>query len=219
MIRLDVDITDGVSPTLAALIAAMEGSELRELNAVGGRAARNAVVDYHRRFDQSGGWRGKRFADAPSTGSSFGADVAAGWQFRTADETGATISNDADHFAFKVRGGTITPKRVSALTLPMIPEARGRRVADYELMFRTKLFQIRGKNALFERVGGQTTGERGTRRRTAGSTQIRTSSIRAVYALVKSVTQGPWKGAMPPEEDIATAFSMAWRNEMIRRIS
>ncbi|WP_193215159.1 hypothetical protein [Luteolibacter marinus] len=193
MIEIGVNIGDGASGTLAGLISALTGEQMSAFNEVGGRAASNAAVAYHRDFDAAGGWRRK--GSARSGRSSFGADVAKGWSFRTADREGAVIGNDADHYGFKVRGGTITPKRVEFLTIPMVDEARGRRVADYEIFTGRRLFRVKGKKALFEPLGkGQ--------------------GVRAVYALVKQVTQQPWPDAVPPDELIAGAFSVAWRKEM-----
>ena len=198
MIRLKVTARDEVSSLLAEYLSSLTGPELAGLNAVGGRAATEDAADYNRDFDRAGKWRGKRYqGKGGSEGSDFGAAVARGWAFGSSDQSGATISNDADHFAFKVTGGTITAKRVEHLTLPMVPEARGRRVKDYEIFAQTRLFRVKGKKALFESRDGK---------------------FRAVYALVESVTQGPWPGALPSEDRLAESFSMAWRQEMERRI-
>ena len=203
---------DGASEALAELISAMTGAEAAGLNEIGGRAAANAAVTYHREFDAAGGWRGKRYlGPGNGTGSGFGADVARGWNFDAADANGATISNDATYYRFKVTGGTITPKRAKALTIPILPEARGLRASVYVQNTGHKLFTIRGKNALFERIEGVTSGARG-RRGQPGATSIKTSGVRAVYALLKSVTMPPWPNALPPEELLAAAYSNAWRD-------
>jgi hypothetical protein len=39
------------------------------------------------------------------------------------------------------------------------------------------------------------------------STPIQRSGIRAVDALLKSVTMGPWPGAVPPDELLSSAYS------------
>jgi hypothetical protein len=192
MIGTRVSVTDGASPELAAFISALTGPEMVELNTVAARAATNAAREFHAEFDKRGGWRA-----TGGGGSAFGADVAAGWNFRSADATGATIGNDADHYAHKVRGGTIRPKRVSALTIPIAAEAHGRRAADYEIFFRVKLFRVKGKNVLFENRDGK---------------------LRAVYALVKSVTQGPWPEAVPPLDVLGDAFRFRWREELAQKL-
>jgi len=63
------------------------------------------------------------------------------------------------------------------------------------------LFRIRGKKALFEQT--EAGGKRG---------------VRAVYALVQQVTQGPWPGALPPDDELSQAFTKAWRDELADRI-
>lgn len=206
MIQITANITDSVSPMLRDIIAALSGPQSAELNEQGGRAAVIEAVKYHREFDQAGGWKGTRYlGPSQGEGSPFGADVAAGWFFRGADSDGATIANHATYYAFKVTGGTITPKRAKALTIPLIPEAKGLYASVYQQNTGKKLFTIKGKNALFERTDQVVTGARGRRGR-AGATPIKQSGIRAIYALVKSVTMGPWPGAVPDDDVIASAF-------------
>lgn len=191
MIQVRVDIEDGINPALLRLIGATGGAEREALNQVGGRAASEAAKDYHQDFNQAGGWKGKNYMDAPQRDSgAFGQNVSLGWHFETSSPTGATISNSADFYAFKVRGGTIRPKRVSKLTIPMVPEAVSRRAADYVSFTGNKLFRIKGKNALFETMdeGG----------------------IRAVYALVDEVTQAPWPEALPDKKLLSERFKKSY---------
>lgn len=222
MIELEVNVTGGASAMLRELISQLTGPEMAELNAVGGRAAAQAARTFSKEFDAAGGWRtSKRF---PSSGPSrFGGDVTQGWAFLVADATGALIFNDADHYAFRVRGGTITPKRVQYLTIPLIPEAKGLRAAVYQQNTGRKLFTIPGRNALFERTDAPT-GESAVRRLTGrnqdgSSFRIRRKSgIRAVYALVKSVTMPPMPQSVPTDEVVSRAFSTAWQDELADRI-
>ncbi len=187
MITIKVNVSDSASPMLREIIAALTGPQAAELNEQGGRAAVIAAIAYHREFDQAGGWKGPRYlGPGPNDGSSFGADVARGWYFQSADSGGAIIANNADHFAFKVTGGTITPKRAKFLTIPLIQEAKGLYASVYQQNTGNRLFKSKSGKALMESTG------KGT--------------IRAVYALVTSVTMGPWPNAVPPEDDIATAF-------------
>lgn len=211
MIELEVNVGGGASAMLRDLISKLTGPEMAELNAVGGRAAATAAAGFSRDFDARGGWRtSKRF---PSTGPSrFGADVAQGWAFLVADATGALIYNDADHYAFRVRGGTITPKRVQYLTIPLIPEAKGLRAETYVQNTGRKLFTIPGRNALFERT------DAGRNRDGSNFPIRRKSGIRAVYALVKSVTMPPMPQSVPTDEVIAGAFTEAWNDELAERI-
>ena len=191
MIGIRVNVRDRASASLTRLIDGLDGAKSADLNAVGGRSAANAAVEYHDGFNEAGGWRGDNYlgSGANKTGE-FGQNIASGWHFETSDEDGATISNNADYYAFKVRGGTIVPKRASHLTIPMVAEAVGRRAADYSSYTGNRLFQITGKKALFEAVEG--------------------GGVRAIYALVKKATQEPWPGALPDEERLEEAFVEGW---------
>lgn len=216
MIQIRVRIDDEASDAVRAIVSALDGDDRKELNEQGARAAVNAAAKYHRAFDQTGGWRGKRYlGPGPNEGTSFGAMVSRGWSTDSVSADGAIIANDADHFKFKVTGGTIVPKRAKALTIPLIPQAKGLRASVYSQNTGRKLFVVRGKNALFERLGVTTTGSRG-RRGQAGATTIRGSQIRAVYALMKSVTQRPWAGALPPDDLLADAYTDEIVNEITR---
>lgn len=185
MLKVEVDFKDQVSPELARLIASLD--DPTELNEAGGVAARDAAKDYHQEFNDANGWRGSNYLGPGANKSGeFGQNVSLGWRFDTSDATGAVISNNADYYAFKVSGGTVVPKRVSRLTIPLVEEAVGRRASDYEAYTDTRLFQITGKKALFE------TRDDG--------------SLRAVYALVKQVVQQPWPKALPNNETLSEAF-------------
>ncbi len=216
MIEIEVNVSGEASAVLRRVIDSLTGPEAAELNEVGGRAAAQAAAKYHREFDQRGGWRG-----TGGGGSRFGADVAAGWHFLIADRTGALIYNDADHYGHKVRGGTIRAKRVRFLTIPLVPEAKGLRVETYVQNTGHRLFTIPGRHALFERAGGGESVIRRTQgRHQDGSMERlrRKAGIRAVYALVRSVTQPPWPGALPPDQLVTDAFTKAWRGELADRI-
>lgn len=196
MIQIKVNITDGVSEDLAALISALTGPQAAELNEQGGIAARNAAVAYHDQFDQSGGWRGKHYLGvSKNAGSAFGSAVSDAWKLESHDAKGAVISNAAEHYAFKVTGGTITPKRGKYLTIPLIPEARGVRVSSYEQNTGHRLFRSPSGKALMEKTG------KGT--------------ARSVYALLERVTMGPWAGAVPPDEVIVDAYTATYREGLI----
>jgi hypothetical protein len=213
MIEIRVSIDEAATGVPAEILGLLTGPEMTALNQRGARAARNAAQTFHQEFDNRGGWR--RTGGGPSQ---FGKDTAIAWKIATADKDGATISNEADHYAHKVRGGTIRPKRVSALTIPLVPEAKGLRARDFEIQFRTKLFRIKGKNALFARTEERVTAERGRGRRSAGASTVRKSSVRAIYALLKSVTQAPWPDAVPPGDLLGDAFLLEWRRAMIEQL-
>jgi hypothetical protein len=193
MMDIDISVKDEVSPALAMLIDALEGETLSDLNAVGGRSANTAAIEYHDQFNQAGGWRGTRYIDGPGRNpGDFGQNVALGWNFQRSDKSGATISNNADYYAFKVTGGTIVPKRVKNLTIPLVADAMGRRAADYVSLTGHRLFTIPGKNALFKAEEG--------------------GGVTAIYALVKKAVLKPWPNALPDEGTISDAFVDGWED-------
>jgi hypothetical protein len=200
MVTVQVNVSDNASPALAALISALTGPQAAKLSEQGGIGARDAAAKYHREFDKSNGWRGTRYLGAgKNDGSNFGSDVARAWALESFTSGGAVITNDAPFYRHKVTGGTLTPKRAKFLTIPLIPEAKGIRAAVYQQNSGNRLFRPKGKNVLMESTGN--------------------GGIRAVYALVKSITQGPWPNALPPLEDIAAAYTDQYRKQLLKKIN
>jgi hypothetical protein len=175
---------------LRKLIASLSSEDAGTLSEAGGAGAVNSAKEYHSAFDQSGGWRGKRYLGA-GDGSKFGASVTAGWYLRGFTRNTATIANNADHYRFKTEGGTITPKRKKFLTIPMIAEARGVMAMTYQENTGRKLFTIKGKKALFEAIPG--------------------GGVRAVYALVRSVTMQPWPKSIPADDMLLEGYVKSWK--------
>jgi len=195
MIQININVTDDISPMLAKAASSLNGEDAVDAMEAAGRAAVNAAIRYHREFDQAGKWKGQRHpSQGPNDGSDFGSKVAGGWHLADHDKDGATIRNEADHLAFKITGGTIVPRRAKYLTIPLVLEAKGRPVKDYVSVYQqntgSKLFRPKGKSVLMEKTKG--------------------GGLRAVYALMKSVTMGPWPGASPDEDEIATAFAQTY---------
>lgn len=213
-INFDSSIAD---QALRTVISGLSGPEAIELNRIAGEAARNYAVEYHIGFDERGGWRGKRYMGPGERSGAFGARVAQGWILGNVLQNGATLVNNAEHLAFKVSGGTITPKRARSLTIPKVPEARGLLARDYVRITGRKLFTIKGKDALFERRENVFAGSRG-RRQQAGATQIRGSGVRAIYALRQSVTMQPWPNALPSEEKLTETFVRAYSDGLTQKL-
>ncbi|QJE95966.1 hypothetical protein [Luteolibacter luteus] len=222
--KVTVSLTDGAGPKMKRLISMLTGEQATALNAVAGRAAVLRSAEYHRIFEARGGWENPALPThgpgRESTG--FGTKVADSWFLSVADRDGATIANDAPHLGHKVRGGKITPKRVQFLTIPVVPEAHGKRAVDYEMDYGTDLFTIKGRMGLFERAktGSESVINRTYGRRKNGQ-KIQISArghIRMVYAFSKGVDQTPWPGALPPTGDIKKAYGVAWRRELIDKL-
>lgn len=176
-VSIKIDVDTELDEAVKAALRVMTGPQRRQTFQLAGRASTNALKKYHRNFNARGKW--SKRASGPSE---FGEEVTRGWGLSRVTPQGVTITNAAPHFAFKITGGTITPKRKRALTIPLIPEAKGRFAAVFEQVTGKKLFIPRGTSILAYKDDSDPKG------------------FRAVYALVKSVTHKPWPGAMPREE-------------------
>lgn len=104
-------------------------------------------------------------------------------------DRGASISISHPSAAHKHQGGTITAKRASMLTIPIAPEAHGRRASVLEAELGIKLFILNTGAQLF--LYGQQGREQ----------------PKAYYILKASVEQGPdpAEGILPPDADIEQA--------------
>lgn len=145
--------------------------------------------------------------NAPKT--NFWNQVANATSVTEVSETGAVVTVAEDRFRIQLFGGTITPKKAKALTIPLIKEARGLFARSYETKFRTRLFTIKGKRALFERVGqGGEALDRQTNVRVRQGKRTLTiplaggSRIRPVYALVPKATIKADPTALPSQAEI-----------------
>lgn len=219
--NISVKIEDQLSDDLRALLASVTGQQMADINEVGAKGAVESAEKYHGDFDKAGKWSRSTLSRV-TAGSKFGSDITNAWSFRSATADGAEIGNNSQIFAHKVNGGTIRPKRAKALTIPMIDEARGVSAAAYEIATGRRLFTIPGRNVLFEQTA---TASESVRNRTYGrmknGRRVQVSArggIRGVYALVKSVTQGPWPGAMPDEDSLAEGFFEGWKGGLYAHI-
>jgi hypothetical protein len=145
-----------------------------------GRDTADWLRRYHVRFRQK--WQGPRYMAGPRS-NLFWQRVVAGWQDPVVSGKKVTITNKFGLLSWKLTGGTITPKRARMLTIPLVPDAKGLTVAEYEAEEGTPLF--RAGNALCRRIGKR---------------------LEAIYALKESVTQAPTEGAMPPDDEIKKVF-------------
>lgn len=176
-VSIKIDVDTELDEAVQSALRVMTGPQRRQTFQIAGRASTNALKKYHRNFNAQGRW--SKRGGGPSE---FGEEVTRGWGMSRVDVNGVVITNAAPHFAFKITGGTITPKRRRALTIPLIPEARGRFAEVFERVTGKKLFIPRGTSVLAYKDKSDPKG------------------FRAVYALVRSVTHKPWPGAMPKEE-------------------
>ena len=145
----------------------------------------------------------------------------------TVTEREAIVTIAEQRFRLHLYGGTIRPTGGrKALTIPLVKEARGRRVAEYERATGRKLFTLPGVRLLFERTGsgdrslavGTQAGIRGR----SGSRKISLAAgmrLRPVYALARSVKMQADPRALPPPAKLASALQDAADTWLARSIA
>ena len=177
---MQISVNVTLSPELQVKLTEL-GNLAAELLPIGGQAVYEYLRDYHSKMD----WKGPNWFPGPYSGE-FAQKVVAGWQAPVVSANSVTISNTFGLLSWKVTGGTITPKTARALAIPLIPAARGLNASEYHAARGQELF--REGAALFQIIGRK---------------------VEAVYALARSVSQAPWPGAMPSEQDIRETFITA----------
>lgn len=116
---------------------------LRELGRIVGK------LEHPRKFFASWGNAvvriAKRRARAKSKGGGFWLDIADHTRVESVSDERAVVVND--HFAafHKEFGGEIRPKNAKVLTVPITPEAKGKRAAEFEVGGR-ELFTVPGRS-------------------------------------------------------------------------
>jgi hypothetical protein len=142
------------------------------------QAGATSLYNYLKEYHTKMDWKGPHWMPGPDSGQ-FARDVVQGWQKPQISGLTVVIRNTFGLLGWKMSGGTITPKTANFLTIPLVPGAKVVPARD----FPGGLF--RAGNALCRKVGQE---------------------LEAIYALKKSVTQKPWPGAMPTDEQLAAAF-------------
>jgi hypothetical protein len=186
-IRVDVD-TGEIGAVLASIRKTFGAGSMKAFNQAGAEVAKDEIEGYYLQKGRNlwinpalpthGPGRQKtRFSD----------NVATGWGITSVTGSGANIANKAVGLAHKVTGGTISAKSAKFLTIPIIPEAHGRKARKGTSSFVSNigpLFASKGC-LMWKKPDG---------------------TILPAYALKKSVTHKPWPGALPPDETITDAF-------------
>lgn len=149
----------------------------RAIFAAAGRAAANELKKHFRFKDRTepNALGGKR--------THYWLEVSRAVQAPVPTDTNCKIEVSHPSISQKVFGGKIVAKRAKALTIPLVPEAHGRRASVLESELGIKLFQLgqRGMGVLAANIG---------------------KGIQVFYALVKSVTQRRDATALPAENVI-----------------
>lgn len=119
--------------------------------------------------------------------SDFWKSISQATQVASISDDGAVVAVADKRFRIHYYGGTIKPgPGKKALTIPLIPEARGLFARSYEQATGNELFIIKGKSNLYEKTS---------------------NGIRAVYALRKFVTIDKDDDALPSAADIEAALA------------
>ena len=181
MIKLKVNLSSQFSDVVNKVKKALSPAARVQLNRVASRAALGALRSYHRRFDARGGWR----KGQTEGGSDFGNAIIRGWNVARVSSSSVQITNTAPYYRHKIRGGTIRAKRAKYLTIPLVPEAKGRFAEQFERFTGKRLFRPKGTNVLAVKQG---------------------SGIKPIYALRESVRQKAVPGALPPSKVYVDPF-------------
>lgn len=132
-----------------------------------------------------------------------------------ATAAGAVVSIAETRYRIHLFGGTIKPTGGRKfLTIPLVKEAHGRRVAEYESATGRKLFRLGRTNLLMERTDNGTSsltkaGE-GTVKTRSGFKKVNLGArtqMRPVYALKTSVTIKQDPNALPDRQKLVAALS------------
>jgi hypothetical protein len=105
------------------------------------------------------------------------------------DGSGVQVAVSHPVFAHKVKGGQISAKRAKALTIPLTPEAYGRRASVFERETGMKLFLLPDKDA----------------HKAFLATEDSSGAVKRQYLLTPSVDQQADPTAMPDESRLREA--------------
>lgn len=187
---------DDLTPTLATLRARARNP--RGIMAAAGRAITNLFKKHLRLLQRTRPNKlgGKR--------TNFWNQLAQSVNMPFLSDRGVTISISDPRASHKHKGGTITAKNAKMLTIPVAPEAHGRRASVLEAELGIKLFLL-GREGSAPVLAGQ-----------VGEGQ----GLKVYYALKRSVTQGPdpKEGILPPEADIKREALTAGQAALLRQL-
>ncbi len=180
-------------------VAKLASAETRAAgNRIAGQALRDYVANWYREKGEKHWLNPKLPTHGPGRQKTgWGTTLNMGWQVLDATAEAVSVGTPDENgiLRHKINGGTISAKKARALTIPLVPEAHGRRARDYAAEFRP-LFTLKKKNV--------PTAEAGVLYEALNS-----GGIRAVYALKKSIKQNPWPDALPKRKDMQGVFKVA----------
>ncbi len=201
--KVTLSIT-GIQSALDKVMALNKPKKLVRAHRVAGQAVRDYIAGWYRDKGEEH-WQNKSLpTHGPGRkGTRWAAKHLFGWRLIEATANSITIGTpDEDgSLRHKIYGGTISAKNAGALTIPIIPKAHGKRVADYERETGKQLFTLRQSLLNIRNQYKGTDHQTGYLFEKFGR-----GGIRAVYALKKSIRQAPWPDAMPKREDMSETF-------------
>jgi hypothetical protein len=159
-------------------------------------------------------WRAKNAKPNKLGGrrTNFWAAAAAATAVSEVSDTGVTVAVQGEP-GVKIRihifGGTIVPKVAQSLTIPIVREAYGMRVAEYEQQTGNELFSFGNVPLLFEKVddgGTQSVIAGEGKKRGLTIPLARKQEIRPVYYLADSVEISRDPNALPDEDKLVAAL-------------
>lgn len=145
MSDLKISVSDGITPELNRIAGQIKNT--RPLMAALGKQLEVDLRKHFRERDaqpNARGWPKKHF---------WRKEVSTNTALTEVADTRAVVTIASPAFVHKVYGGTVTPKRGKALTIPLSPEAYK---AGSASLFPRKLFCPKGKRVLMDEAGSAT---------------------------------------------------------------
>lgn len=147
--------------------------------------------------------------------TNFWQDVAEATKLEAVTDHEAVVAIAEERFRVHLYSGKIKPTGGRKwLTIPLVREARGKRVREYEKASGKKLFRLPGSKVLVERTAAGDrslafTGKGTVRNRAGGYRKINIGAgtrLRPVFALVKEANIKKDPRALPPAASLAAAL-------------
>ncbi|MEK9752258.1 MAG: hypothetical protein VW338_03475 [Rhodospirillaceae bacterium] len=185
---MNITVKDTATPKLKALAKKLDGVTISQ---AAGKAVQVLLVDHFKDRQAEGNKQGW-----PSQGFWYGVtgSVANATAVSSVTKTTATVSIADARFALRLFGGTITPKRKKALTIPLIAEA----------------YALQGKGSIKDLIPGSKIIQSKERAHHGFIvTEQEDGNLKFWFLLVKKTTHAPDRRALPKDAEIEQAAARA----------